>query len=263
MRIRGKIWSICISLLLCLTFFSCKSTIAVPSPTGGSQSALHATTPPPSPTNTPVPTPAPAYAQYGFVSLEDVLKHVVIEARYFSDYNFIGEPFEGYNTNKILLTKQAADALQKAADLLYAQGYMLKIYDGYRPQQSVDFIINWSKDAKDQRMKETFYPNVKKSKLFSLGYIAHKSGHTRGSTVDLTIINANTYEEVDMGTSFDFMDEASHIGSKKITAEQTKNRKILQDAMEQSGFEAYGREWWHFTLLNEPYPNTYFNFPVE
>ncbi len=243
---------------MAVLILGCKKTIPV--------SALVPTqeqTQTPSPTPLPTPTPVPEYVQYGFVSVGDTLQHVIIEVRYATTYNFIGDKIDGYNAEKILLSAKAAKALQKAADLLYKKGYLLKVYDGYRPQRAVDQFIVWLKDSQDQRMKSVFYPNVDKSKLHSLGYIAEKSGHARGSTVDLTIVYADTLQEVDMGSPYDFMDPISWYRSKRVTSAQKQNRNTLKKAMEDSGFEAYSREWWHFTLIGEPYPKTYFDFPIE
>ncbi len=253
---KARLGMVCVALAIGLLMTGCKSAGVLQTPTP-------AATLEPSPTPEPTPTPTPVYAQYGFVSVDDVMQHVIIQVRYATDYNFIGQPIDGYNASKILLTSQAAQALQKAADALYAKGYILKIYDGYRPQRAVDQFIRWARDLKDQRMKAVFYPNIDKSNLFKLGYIAEHSGHARGSTVDLTIVYADTLFEADMGSPYDFMDRISWFRSTKITAKQKKNRTILRQAMEESGFEAYSREWWHFTLIKEPYPGTYFDFLIE
>ena len=217
----------------------------------------------PSPTPVPTPTPVPEYAKHGFVSVGDTVQHVILEVRYATTYNFIGEKIDGYNAEKILLTSQAAQALQNAANLLYEKGYLLKIYDGYRPQRAVDEFMRWVKDDKDQKMKSVFYPNVDKDKLHELGYIAEKSGHARGSTLDLTIVYADTLKDVDMGGVFDFMDPISWHGTNKISAAQSANRDILKKAMNDCGFTALKAEWWHYTLKDEPYPDTYFDFPIE
>ena len=162
-----------------------------------------------------------------------------------------------------ILTEEAAAALKKAADSLEEQGYYIKIFDAYRPQRAVDHFIRWAKDLDDVKMKEQFYPEVDKSKLFELGYIAEKSGHSRGSTVDLTLVDIETNEELDMGSGFDFFGSISNHGTDLITPEQERNRNILRDAMVAAGFKIYPEEWWHYTLEDEPYPDTYFNFPVK
>ena len=162
-----------------------------------------------------------------------------------------------------LLTREAAEALKKASDILSAQGYRLKIFDAYRPQSGVDHFKRWARDPSDTRMKPYFYPDVDKSQLFVRGYVASHSGHSRGSTVDLTILEMATGKEVDMGGPFDFLGPRSHVDCPDITAQQQENRMILRRAMMQAGFRPYEKEWWHFTLRGEPYPDTYFTFPVR
>ena len=198
-----------------------------------------------------------------FAYITDVVPDVILEPRYFSTYNFVGDRIEGYNEPKMILTKQAAEALKVANDELRSKGYCLKIWDAYRPQTAVNHFKKWAEDISDVRMKKYFYPDVDKSRLFELGYIAEKSGHSRGSTVDLTIIDMVTGEEVDMGAPFDFFGEISHHGTTEITDEQTANRNILKTAMENAGFNPYSNEWWHYTLTDEPFADTYFDFPVE
>ena len=161
------------------------------------------------------------------------------------------------------LTKEAATALKAASDELIEKGYRLKIYDAYRPQEAVTNFVEWAKDTEDTRMKEYFYPELDKSVLFAQGYIAEHSGHSRGSTVDLTLFDMKTEKEVDMGGTFDYFGELSHPDYKGITDEQYNNRMILRDAMVNNGFRPLEEEWWHFTLENEPYPDTYFTFPVN
>ena len=150
-----------------------------------------------------------------------------------------------------------------ASDELIKKGYRLKIYDAYRPQKAVTNFMNWAKDVDDTRMKSYFYPELDKSVLFAQGYIAEKSGHSRGSTVDLTLFDMKTEKEVDMGGTFDYFGELSHPDYKNITEEQYNNRMILREAMINNGFKPLPEEWWHFTLENEPYPDTYFTFPVN
>ena len=199
----------------------------------------------------------------GFVYLSDVIETAQFDIRYYGENNFIGSRIDGYEAPTAIATVEAAAALAQAAELLEEQGYYIKIFDAYRPQQAVDHFVRWAGDLADQKMKSVFYPDVDKSRLFELGYIAEKSGHTRGSVVDLTLVEMATGEEVDMGSGFDFFGPISHHGTDLITAEQEKNRNILRDAMLASGFELYHEEWWHYILQDEPYPDTYFDFPVS
>ena len=199
----------------------------------------------------------------GFVYVTDVVETAQLDIRYYGDYNFIGTRINGYKAPTAILTEEAAAALKTAADLVEEQGYYIKVFDAYRPQQAVDHFVSWAKDLDDQRMKAYFYPEVDKSKLFELGYIAEKSGHSRGSTVDLTLVDIATGKEVDMGSDFDFFGPISHHGTDLITVEQEANRNILRDAMVEAGFEIYPEEWWHYRLRNEPYPNEYFDFEVN
>lgn len=199
----------------------------------------------------------------GFVLVTDVIPDAILEIRYYTDYNFVGEQIDGYEEPVALLTKEAAQALKAANDDLEEQGYCIKIYDAYRPQCAVDDFVDWANDTSDTKMQEYFYPEVNKANLFSEGYIAYHSGHSRGSTVDLTIVDKATGEDIDMGGTFDYFGQVSHPDYTGITDEQYANRMILRDAMTSHGFKAITTEWWHFTLQNEPYPNTYFNFPVS
>ena len=199
----------------------------------------------------------------GFVYVTDVIPTAQLEIRYFSEDNFVGAFIDGYEAPKAILTVEAAEALKKAADILEEQGYYIKIFDAYRPQRAVDHFVRWSKDLDDTKMKEKYYPDLDKSVLFELGYIAEKSGHSRGSTVDLTLVEISSGKELDMGSGFDFFGDISNHGTHLITPEQEKNRNILRDAMVEAGFKVYPEEWWHYTLENEPYPDTYFDFPVK
>ena len=217
-----------------------------------------------------------------FVTLTDVVPDAILEIRYFSTYNFTGQRIDGYLEPTALLTKQAADSLLLVSKELLAQGYRLKIYDAYRPQKAVDNFVRWAESFNDTLMKPYFYPDLTKDVLFPQGYIAEKSGHTRGSTVDLTLFDMATEKEVDMGGTFDWFGPESHpdfcgnpdtgeyTGDNKkspqgrtITAEQLANRMILRKAMLSHGFKPVDTEWWHFTLINEPFPETYFTFPVR
>ncbi|HHW32459.1 MAG TPA: M15 family metallopeptidase [Clostridiaceae bacterium] len=199
----------------------------------------------------------------GFVYVTDVIPIAQLEIRYFSNDNFVGAVIDGYEAPKAILTKEAAQALKKAADTLYEQGYYIKIFDAYRPQRAVNHFIRWAQDLDDIKMKGKYYPDLDKSVLFELGYIAEKSGHSRGSTLDLTLVEISTGEELDMGSGFDFLGEISHHDTHLITPQQEKNRNILRDAMVDAGFEVYPVEWWHYKLKDEPYPDTYFDFPVK
>ena len=198
----------------------------------------------------------------GFVLLSDYVPGIIQEIRYFSTYNFVGERVDGYEEPIALLTKEAARALKDVANIANVQGYRLKIFDAYRPAKAVKHFVLWEIEDLDQKMKTFFYPDIDKHDLFKLGYIASKSTHSRGSTVDLTLVDMDTGKELDMGSPFDFFDEISHPDYKDITKEQYENRMILQKLMVDGGFEPIDTEWWHFTLKNEPYPETYFEFQV-
>ena len=198
-----------------------------------------------------------------FVLLSDVVPDAILEIRYYSTYNFVGDRIDGYEEPVALLTEEAAEALREVSDDLMEQGYRLKIYDAYRPQKAVGNFVEWAKDIEDTRMKDYFYPELDKSVLFRQGYIAEHSGHSRGSTVDLTLFDMDTEKEVDMGGTFDYFGELSHPDYRGISQEQYDNRMILREAMTAHGFKPLSTEWWHFTLKNEPYPDTYFTFPVN
>lgn len=199
----------------------------------------------------------------GFVKLAEAVPDVILEIRYYSTYNFVGERIDGYEAPVAYLTKEAAEALKEVSDELVKKGYRLKIFDAYRPQTAVNHFARWAEDVKDTRMKKYFYPGLDKSVLFKQGYIDYKSGHSRGSTVDLTLFDMKTEKEVDMGGTFDFFGVKSHPDYKKITKTQYNNRMILRKAMTAHGFRPLSTEWWHFTLNNEPYPDTYFDFYVK
>lgn len=206
---------------------------------------------------------APARAE-GFVELAEAAPDVIQEIRYYSTYNFVGERIDGYERPVALLTKEAASALKLVSDDVMEQGYRLKVYDAYRPQRAVDHFVRWAKDVEDTRMKPYFYPEIDKNRLFDQGYISARSGHSRGSTVDLTLFDMKTGKEADMGGVFDYFGRISHpdyVG--ELTKEQQNNRNILRAAMMRHGFKPISTEWWHFTLREEPYPNTYFDFPVN
>ena len=215
-----------------------------------------------------------------FVSIPEAVPDAILEIRYFSTYNFVGERIDGYLAPTALLTRAAADSLRAVSNDLMRMGYRIKIYDAYRPQMAVDHFVRWAADLKDARMKSCFYPDLRKNVLFKQGYIAEKSGHTRGSTVDLTLFDMATGKEVDMGGTFDWFGPESHpdfcgdpdtgvydakAGRKRggITETQFRNRLILREVMLRHGFKPLAEEWWHFTLKNEPFPDTYFTFPVH
>ena len=198
-----------------------------------------------------------------FVQVTDVDPDVILEIRYYSTYNFVGDRIDGYEEPTALLTKEAANALKEVSAELKEKGYRLKIYDAYRPQNAVQHFVRWSKDKDDTRMKDYFYPELDKSVLFDQGYIMNHSGHSRGSTVDLTLFDEKTGKELDMGGTFDYFGQMSHPDYKNITDEQYQNRMILREAMMNHGFKPLDEEWWHFTLDDEPYNDTYFTFPVS
>lgn len=198
-----------------------------------------------------------------FVYIKDVIPNAAFEIRYAGQNNFVGDCIKGYNSPVAILSKHAADALLLVQNEVKKEGYSIKIFDAYRPQMAVDHFVKWSKDAKDTLMKANYYPDIPKNRLFQLGYIASRSGHTRGSTLDLTLIDSKTGLEVDMGSSYDFFGEISHHNTLKINEQQKKNRKFLMHTMMKYGFRPYPAEWWHYSFRNEPFPDTYFNFPVK
>jgi D-alanyl-D-alanine dipeptidase len=234
---------------------------------------------------------APAAAQEkapaGFVSLKAEVPSIVVEMRYLTAHNFIGRPIRGYRDPLCIVTRETAEALFKAQEAVRAHGYTLKVYDCYRPQRAVDDFVAWGKRLRDQRMKAEFYPRVDKRDVFKDGYIATKSGHSRGSTVDLTLVRrpparqeryrrgdrlrdcaaprAKRFRDnsIDMGTGYDCFDPLSHPFNARVKGKQRANRMILRRAMLAAGFKGLETEWWHFTLREEPYPETFFDFPVS
>ena len=205
----------------------------------------------------------PAMDPRGFVVLAEYLPHVVQEIRYYSTYNFIGERIDGYEEPVALLTKEAARALTAVSNEMFVQGYRLKVFDAYRPVSAVRQFILWGIEDRDIRMKPYFYPTLEKQELFNKGYIAKRSSHSRGSAIDLTLLDMRTGKEVDMGSPFDLFSEASHPDYAGVTKEQYENRMLLQRTMMRNGFLPLACEWWHFVLKDEPYPDTYFTFPVS
>ena len=198
-----------------------------------------------------------------FIYLTEVIPKLRFDLRYYSDDNFIGQPIPGYHSNVMIVTLQAAMALKKVQQDLAYSNFSLKIFDGYRPQTAVDYFVRWAHDPDDQRMKATYYPNMDKSEIIPKGYIVEKSSHSRGSTVDLTIMSNDDGREMDMGTSFDVFDQKSWPSDTTVTVQQRANRQLLRSVMSKHGFIGLEEEWWHFTLRDEPYPDTYFDFPVK
>ena len=235
----------------------------------------------------PQGTCSPNSLPSGFVYLRDIIPEIQISLRYASEENFVGHVINGYLANVSIISQAAALALKKGQIFAKEKGYEFVIYDGYRPQKSVDRFVRWSEDSTDPQLKKSFYyPRVNKEDAFQLGYIARKSGHTRGSTLDLTLISIGTRVQhpltpkqrqlndnstifflddgtIDMGSSFDLFDEASHTNSTLVSRDSQERRLILKDLMTRSGFVNYDHEWWHYTLQNEPFPTTYFDFDIS
>ncbi|UOB14255.1 M15 family metallopeptidase [Streptomyces sp. HP-A2021] len=227
------------------------------------------------------------HAPKDFVALRSVDPTIIQEMRYFTPHNFVGQRIDGYAQPICVLTRPAAQALHRAQTKLLRQGYTLKVYDCYRPQRAVDHFVRWAKDLDDQAMKGEFYPNVAKTRLFADGYIAEKSGHSRGSTLDVTLVKlpakpTRPYHpgeplvpcfapederfpdnSVDMGTGFDCFDTLSHTLDPRVQGQQRANRLLLKSTLEGLGFVNLAEEWWHYTYKPEPYPDTYFDFPVS
>lgn len=199
----------------------------------------------------------------GFVYLEDVIPSIRLEIRYCSDNNFTGRQVDGYLKPRAILTRKAATALKGVQDELLPFGLGLKIFDAYRPQRAVDNFVRWAADLNDTKAKTQYYPEVAKPDLFKEGYIADKSSHSRGSTVDLTIIELSSGVELDMGSPFDFFGPISWPASTLVPAPELAHRLLLRTLMMKHGFNPYAQEWWHFTLAGEPHPDTYFDFPVQ
>ena len=209
-----------------------------------------------------LPRPLPA----GFVYADEVIPDLRLDLRYAGSHNFVGKRIDGYLRERCILTREAAEALKKVQADLRPFGLGIKVFDAYRPQRAVDNFVRWARDTADTRMKAEFYPEVEKKDLFRDGYIAAKSGHSRGSTVDLTIVSINGVDpvnEIDMGSGFDFFGCRSWPDYTRIPPGARAHRMLLRMVMIKHGFQPYAREWWHFTLKGEPYPDTYFNFPVQ
>ncbi len=199
----------------------------------------------------------------GFVYVKTILPDLDVELRYNTTNNFVGKRIDGYKSNTLILTKETALALKNVQQDLQNRNLCLMVYDGYRPQRAVNHFMRWAKDLNDTINKQTFYPDVEKINLFAEDYIAVRSGHSKGSTVDVTIIDGNTGIPLDMGSNYDFFGEVSWVDYKSITEKQKANRRLLQEVMLKYGFKNYPKEWWHFTLKDESFPNTYFDFPVK
>ena len=199
----------------------------------------------------------------GFVSIGEAVPDALLDIRYYSSFNFIGERIEGYEAPVALLTREAAAALKRVSDEAVSLGWRLKIFDAYRPQKAVDHFVRWANDPEDTRMKAYFYPELEKKDIIPQHYIAEHSGHSRGSTVDLTLFDMASQRDADMGGTFDYFGEKSHPDYPGTTEKQHQNRMLLQKLMVKNGFRPLESEWWHFTLVKEPYPDTYFTFPVR
>lgn len=199
----------------------------------------------------------------GFVSVSDLFCGLLLDIRYYSSYNFVGSRVDGYEQPVAILTREAASALREAAEDAMKRGLIFKIFDAYRPQRAVDHFVRWAEDVSDIRMKPCFYPDIDKCDLFDKGFIARRSGHSRGSTVDLTLFDVRRGADLDMGGPFDFFGTLSHPDYDGITKQQHANRMLLQELMTDHGFRPLSTEWWHFTLKDEPYPESYFDFPVR
>ena len=197
-----------------------------------------------------------------FVFIDEVVAGMRWDAKYATWDNFTGKPVDGYLANRIAGTRALCAALDKAREQAESLGLGLLLWDGYRPQRAVDCFLRWSQRAEDGRTKTRHYPNIDRAEMFERGYVAARSDHSRGSTVDLTLYHLRTGELVSMGGDHDLMDPVSHHGAETLTEAETRNRLNLRSIMEGCGFNPYGSEWWHYTLKDEPYPNTYFDFPI-
>jgi zinc D-Ala-D-Ala dipeptidase len=197
-----------------------------------------------------------------FVYVDDWVPGIRWDAKYATWDNFTGKPVDGYLANRIVGTKALCAALERARAKAASLGLGLLLWDGYRPQRAVDCFRRWSEEPEDGRTKQRYYPNIARPEMFEKGYVAAKSGHTRGSTVDLTLYHLGTGELAPMGGDHDLMDPISHHGARGITSAEARNRQLLCSVMEDSGFGRYDCEWWHYKLNDEPYPDTYFDFPV-
>lgn len=199
----------------------------------------------------------------GFVQVHEVIPNIVYDIRYYSTDNFVGARVDGYLKATAYISQEAAGALKKVQAVLNQEGLGLKVFDAYRPQKAVDHFVRWGKVIGDTLTKHKYYPEIDKARVFELGYVATRSGHTRGSTIDLTIVDLETGKEMDMGSPWDFFGQISHHDTDLVNEVHTANRNKLRGLMLAHGFKEYANEWWHYTLKDEPYPDTYFNFNVE
>lgn len=197
-----------------------------------------------------------------FVNVEDYLDDVILDMRYCSNYNFVGRKIDGYFDECALMTKRCALALKGVSDEIRSYGFVIKIFDAYRPQRAVDDFVAWA-DNDDESMKDIFYKNLSKREIFEKNFVAYKSAHSRGSTVDLTFYDVNLQADLDVGGSFDLFDDSSRYDYKFLSDVQKKNRRFIRNIMIKYGFLPFDNEWWHFTLEDEPFPNIYFDFPVK
>jgi D-alanyl-D-alanine dipeptidase len=201
--------------------------------------------------------------EHGFVFLDEVLSDVRWDAKYATSDNFTGMPVEGYEVDRVVGSQALAQALRRVEERAAALGFGLLLWDAYRPQRAVERFVRWSAEPEDGRTKERFYPNIDRAEMITRGYVAERSGHSRGSAVDLTLVRLGTGELASMGGRHDLMDEQSHHGAPAVAGVDAENRRVLCSLMERSGFTRYDCEWWHYALRNEPYPDTYFDFPIR
>ncbi len=212
---------------------------------------------------TTLPTAAAQTRPASFVDVSTMVPNLVVDMRYLGADNFVGKPIDGYEKPVCYLTREAATALAEVARDLEPKGLAIKAFDCYRPVRAVAHFVRWARDLRDQARKADYYPQADKGNLFRDGYIAARSGHSRGSTLDMTLVRRADGKELDMGTPFDFFSTRSAPTDKSVSAEAQANRHLLADAMRRRGFIPYSKEWWHFTLRNEPFPDTYFDFPIR
>jgi D-alanyl-D-alanine dipeptidase len=198
----------------------------------------------------------------GFVFVDEVVADVRWDAKYATWDNFTGKPVDGYRANRIVGTTALCAALRRAQAEAASLGFGLLLWDGYRPQRAVDCFLRWSAQPEDGRTKPRHYPNIDRSEMVEKGYVAARSSHSRGGTVDLTLYELATGELAPMGGGYDLMDEISHHGAPGIRLDEARNRRQLSTIMDRSGFSSYACEWWHYTLNDEPFPSTYFDFPI-
>lgn len=210
-----------------------------------------------------LPTTLLAAPKVKLIDVSTLDSSIMIEMKYFTKDNFVGSVVDGYEANKCLMTESAAKALVKAQKLAKKKNLSLLVHDCYRPQRGVDHFIRWSKDKKDTKTKFDYYPHLPKDKLFKLGYIAEKSGHSRGSTIDLTLYNLKKKRPLNMGTIYDFLDPLSNTDNPAISKKERWNRQVLVKIMKKAGFKNYSKEWWHYTLINEPNKDVYLDVPVK